>query len=337
MKEKREGIFTKTKHIDKRYGHLISYALTMWKGFWTPAKYQKNIEKTDAPYVVNRMDEIDRSAIERCVIAISLVEDKVKTFWSALYNDIPQTVVGEVGGSFGNTEVIHSLSYRALGQALNIEDKFDDALKNPVIKGRVKYLQKYLQPDPKFRGKKRVLKKLILFTALVERASLFSQFYILMSYAHNNKGLKTISSLQNSTANEELVHYRFGVELINIIKAEYPKLWDDALQRLIKKDLLYAYKNEIKMVDWIFANGTPDHLSKEEMINFISYNFHVIARDLEIPVKFDYNEKMYQEKNSWMPISLSSPGEPDFFDSPVGGYSSVEQELSEEDINEIFK
>lgn len=330
------NIFEKTKHIDPNYEYLMKYGDKMWKGFWTPAKYKKNIEKTDAPYVVNRMSEADSTCIKRCVMAISLVEDKVKSFWANLNKDIPQRVVGEVGGIFTGAEVVHGVSYRSLGEALKIQQDFDKILSYPVIRGRVNYLSKYLNSGTQFRGKKKVLKKIILFTALVERASLFSQFYILMSYAHHNKGLKTISALQCSTATEELLHYKFGVDLINIIKAENPQLWDDTLRRLIRKDLRSAYTNELKLVNWIFEKGVPGHLSKEEVINFITYNFNVIVRDLDIPTKFEYDEKLYEDKNSWMAAALSAPGEPDFFDSPVGGYSSLEEQISDEDIDDIF-
>jgi ribonucleoside-diphosphate reductase beta chain len=331
-----KSIFVKDKHIDPDYQYLEGYLNKMWRGFWTPAKYQKGITKVDAPYVVNRMEDIPASVVKRCVLAISIVEDKVKTFWSMLHGDIPQTVVGEVGGAFGNSEVVHSRSYRALAEALGIQEDFENIMKYPVIRGRVNYLSKYLKTDPFFRGKKRVLKKLILFTALVERASLFSQFYILMSFAQRNKGLKTISSLQASTAVEELLHYRFGVELINIIKKQHPQLWDDTMMRLIKKDLKSAYINELKLTNWIFEQGVPDHLTKEEVVNFISYNFNIIARDLEIPVKFEYDKKIYEEKNSWMASILATPGEPDFFDAPVGGYAATDEEESEGDLDDIF-
>lgn len=329
------SIFIKTKHIDERYQYLIKYALVMWKSFWTPAKYQKNIENLDAPYVLNVMSDSASLVVKRCVLAISLVEDKVKTFWSYLVSEIPQTIIGEIGAVFGNSEAVHSQSYRALAESLGLQKDFEDIMKYPVMRGRANYLQKYLQQDPRFRGKKRVLKKLILFTSLVERASLFSQFYILMSFAFRNKGLKTISSLQSSTASEELVHYKFGIELINIIKSENPKLWDDTLERLIKKDIGEAYKNEIKLVDWIFEEGIPDHLTREEVVNFISYNFSIIANDLGLPLKFTFDEKLYEERNSWF-MTILKPAEPDFFVVPVGGYSSVEEDILEEELEDIF-
>ncbi len=328
-------IFKKTKHIDPNYQHLLQYGLVIWKGFWTPAKYQKNIEKQDAPYVLNKMDAINSTVVKRCVLAISIVEDKVKTFWGTLFLDIPQTIIGEVGAIFGSSEVTHSQSYRALAEALGLQEGFENIMKEPVLRGRVNYLQKYLNISEEDTHKSRTLKKLVLFTALVERASLFSQFYILMSYANSNKGLKTIASLQSSTATEEILHYSFGIELINIIKEQNPGIWDEALERLVTKDLKAAHKSEIALIDWIFERGVPSHLSKEEVINFLNFNFNTICTDLSINLAFPFEEDLYEDKNSWMMNSLK-PSEPDFFVTPVGGYSSIKEELSDEDIEDIF-
>lgn len=329
-------IFKKTKHIDPNYEHLTYYIDIMWKSFWTPTKYKKNIEKQDAPYVLNSMGAVDATVIKRSVLGISLVEDKVKTFWSVLHNDIPQTVVGEVGSVFGNSEVVHAQSYRALADSLKLERDFEKILENPVMKGRVDYLQKYLEKTPDMTGKRLVLKKLILFTALVERASLFSQFYILMSYANANKGLKTISSLQSSTSSEELIHYAFGIELINIIKTENPTFWDDILIDKIEKDIIAAHQAELNLLDWIFETGVPGHITIEEVKNFLNYNFNTICGDLKLNLVFPFDRNLYEDRNSWMLNSLK-PSESDFFANPHGGYSSVEEEISDLDLEDIFK
>src|SRR5690606_13452046 len=96
---------------------------------------------------------------------------------------------------------IHRKAYHSLVQALNIDS--EEIYKYPETKGRIKYLEKYLENDPKIIGKKRILKRLILFTALVERINLFTQFYILTSFSYHSRGLETIGALQKSTAQEE--------------------------------------------------------------------------------------------------------------------------------------
>lgn len=324
------GIFEKEKHIDPRYNFLEKYIKIMYKGMWTPTKYEKLILEVDAPQYRNSMNEVDKEVVKRCILAVSMVEDKVKTYWSTLSMHIPQTIVGDIGGLFGQSEVTHRRSYHSLSEALEIDS--DEIYDYPVIRDRVAYLGKHLENDPKIIGKKKVLKNLVLFTSLVEKGSLFTQFYILMKYAKENKGLKTISALQQSTATEENVHYSFGIDLINIIKREYPQLWSEYLVDLIQKNLRAAYEAELNLIDWFFEKGVPDHISKEEVINFLNYNFNTISRDLQLDVHFDYDRVLFEKVNQWFLVKTTVPVEPDFFDNAVGGYSVTDEQINVEDI-----
>ena len=319
------GIFDRARHIDPKYQFLDKYVKIMYKGFWTPAKYEKNIHDIDVPHFDNEMCEVDKEFVRRAIMAVALVEDKVKIYWSTLVMDIPQTIIGDIGGIFGLSEVTHRRSYHSLAEELRLDTENLD--KHPALKGRVKYLTKYLEKDPKIIGKKRLLKKLVLFTSLVERGSLFTQFYGLMSYAKRDKGLKTISALQQSTATEELVHYSFGIDLINIIKEEYPQLWDEYLVELVEKSVKMAYKSELNLIDWFFEKGTPNHLTKDELVNFLNYNFNQICKDLEINIKYKFDEELYREKNEWFFVKVKAPTDPDFFDNAVGGYSHEDEDI----------
>lgn len=318
----KEGIFTRVMHIDPRYNHLEKYVYIMYRGFWTPAIYEQSIREVDVPHFNNNLKYIDQESIRRCIMGVALVEDKVKIMWPTLVIDIPQTIIGDVGGLFGQSEVTHRRSYHSLAEALNVD--IDNLNDNPALQGRINYLNKHLEQDPKIIGKKRILKKLVLFTSLVERCSLFTQFYILMSFAHHNKGLKTISALQSTTCVEEKLHYQFGIDVINIIKEQYPQLWDEYLIELVSKNIQDAYKAELELIDWIFEKGVPDHITKEEVINFLNDNFNVVCKDLEIDIRYEVDEDLFEEKNSWFNRKVFITGEPDFFDMPVGGYSSEE-------------
>ena len=316
------GIFDKGNYVEPKYDFLEKYIKIMYKGFWTPAKYEKLIKEVDAPHFFNEMNSVDQEAIRRCILAVATVEDKVKNFWNSLFYDIPQTVVSDIGALFAQSETTHRLSYNSLATNLLVDTS---TIENyPVLRDRIEYLNKHVEKDPKIIGKKRILKKIALFTSLVEKGSLFTQFYILMSFEKSSKGLKTISSLQQSTANEENVHYKFGIDVINIIKQEYPQLWEDYLIDLISKNLNVAYNTELRLIDWFFENGVPEHLTKEEVINFLNYNFSIIAKDLELDSQFNYDKKLFEEKNEWFIIKLKST-EPDFFDAPVGGYASEKE------------
>jgi len=326
------SIFDKGVHLDPEYDYLDKYCDMAYKGFWTPKKYERGVKKNDVPDILNKLTPRDRSCIERCILAVLLVEDKVKMYWPSIYRDFPQTIIGDVGGLFGQMEVTHRKSYSSLGTELGID--ISQVSETKQLKNRISYLQKYLEEDPKIIGDKRKLKRLVLFTALVERVSLFTQFYILMSYSNKNRGLKTISSLQESTALEELQHYKFGLELIAIIKNQKPHLWDDYLVDLIQKNIRAAYKAELNLIDWFFEDGEPKHISKGEVINFLNFNMKTVNDDLGLGLRFKYDEKMYNKKNSWMMSKIISPSEVDFFDSPVGGYNLDNEEI---DLEGMFE
>lgn len=318
-------IFDNEVYLNPEYNFLDKYVNIMYRGFWTPAKYEKLIHEVDSPHFHNNMEVLDKEAIKRCILAIAMVEDKVKSFWSTLHMDLPQTVISDVGAIFGMTETTHRRSYHSLANEIGVS--ISDIDNHQVLKDRLDYLNKHLEKDPKIIGKKRILKKLILFTALVERGSLFTQFYILMSYAKHNRGLKTISSLQATTASEEIIHYQFGIDVINIIKKEQPQLWEEYLIDLVEKNLLMAYNTEVNLIDWFFEKGVPPHITKEEVVNFLNYNFNVISKDLDLTIRFDIDEKLYNEKSEWMMLKLHS-SEPDFFDMAPGGYASEDEEIN---------
>ena len=255
-----------------------------------------------------------------------MVEDKVKTYWPTISFDIPHTIISDAGGLMGQMEVTHRRSYHALAKGLKVD--MEDTKKHSVLQGRIKYLTKYLEKDPKVIGKKRVLKRLVLFTSLVEKCSLFTQFYILMSFAKRKQSLKAISDLQRSTAIEENVHYSFGLDIINIIKDEYPQLWSNYLVEAVEKNIEAAYRSERNLIDWFFEKGVPSHLSKDEVKNFLKYNFYTVNKDLELGLNFNYDETMLKEKSLWFVEATKAPVNPDFFDGNVGGYSSEKKETN---------
>jgi len=324
------SIFENTKYLDPEYQFLDKYVGIMYRGFWTPAKYEKLIKEQDVPYYFNCMGVVDQETIKRCILAISIVEDKIKVYWPSLHFDLPQTIIGDIGGVFGLSETTHRRSYHSLLENLNIDPQ--EIHQHKAVEGRLNYLSKYLENDPKVIGKKRVLKKLVLFTALVERVSLFTQFYILMSYAKANRGLEIIAALQQTTGIEELVHYSCGIDIINKIKQESPHLWDEYLIELVEKNIQAAYSAELELIDWFFEKGVPEHLTKKEVINLLNFNMSAVVKGLELEISFDYDKEFYEEKNKWFMEKISTAGEPDFFAAPVGGYASEEVEVNVDDF-----
>lgn len=324
------SIFDNDGYRSKKYSHLEHYCNRMYKSFWTPGAYKSLIEEQDAPYYHNMMGEADKTAITRCLLSIATVEDKVKSFWMNLHNDLPQTVISDVGGLFGAQEVIHRQVYEHLLNVLKIDT--NDINRYEPLVNKIKYLRKYLETDRKATGKRGVLKRLVLFTALTERLSLFPSFYILSSWSNAKRGLDTISAVQKSTAQEELyMHYKFGLDLVNIIKGEEPDLWNAYLEELVAKSIQQSYTAELRLIDWFFEHGVPEHLTKEEVVNFLNYNFAELCHDLGIGLNYEVDEDLFKEKNLWMMVRLSGSTNSDFFNNETGNYSNMEELIENPD------
>ena len=318
-------IFKSQEYLHPDYKHLDKYCTMMYKSLWTPAAYQALIEEQDAPQYHNELPNVDKESIKRCLLSSAIVEDTVKTFWMTLHSDYPQTIISDVGGLFGAQEVTHRKSYHHLLDVLKI-DKLEISKHKP-LNDKIKYLKKYNEDDPRLRGERGALKRLVLFTALTERVSLLPCFYILSSWSKAKRGLETISKLQKSTAQEELfMHYAFGIELINIIKSQKPHLWNDYFEEFVSKNIKMAYKAELNLIDWFFEQGVPEHLTKDEVINFLNYNFRALCKDLDLDgSSFVVDEDMYRDKNSWFMVRISGATDADFFLNEVGNYSNEEE------------
>jgi len=317
------SIFENKGYNSLKYNFLNHYCDKMYKSFWTPGAYKSLIEEQDAPFYHNIMNEIDKTAVKRCLLSIATVEDKVKSFWMSLHKDIPQTVISDIGGLFGAQEVIHRQVYTHLLDVLKIDTNNIEEYKE--LQNKIKYLTKYLSTDKRAVGKRGILKRLVLFTALTERISLFTSFYILSSWSKNKKGLDTIAAVQKSTAQEELyMHYNFGLDLVNIIREEEHNLWNDYVEELITKSVKQAYKAEKELIDWFFEKGVPEHLTKKEVINFLNYNFKELCKDFKLELNYEIDQELFENKNNWFMIKLSSSNG-DFFMNEKGGYSNQEE------------
>src|SRR5690606_33091093 len=120
------------------------------------------------------LSDLERNAIKNAMLAISQVEvENIKEYWKDINKVFPKHEIAFVGLTFGENEVVHSEAYSMLLEKLGFNEDFELLLKNPVIEGRVNYLNKYLKESGDNPKQFQTL-KLILFTLFVENVSLFS-------------------------------------------------------------------------------------------------------------------------------------------------------------------
>ena len=317
MKIKNMDIFSERESVQPyHYPKLIDFSKAIQRSFWTSEHFDYAKDVRDFGIDLN---EIEQEAVKRAMLAIGVIENKVKTFWAHLDLRMPCTEVADAGMSMAGSEVIHRQSYEELLNQLNLQDAFEDVLEVDCMKNRAKYLKKYLS-GMSSRSNKEFTKSLILFTLLIEDGSLMTQFLTISSFNKYKNKLTNFSSIINATAREEQLHSNLGIYLINIIKSENPEWFDDDMENKIRRNIRKAFKSEEGVLDWIFEKGELDFISKYEVLEYLKSRFNTSLNKLGYENEFKVKPSLLK-KSEFMDIMLKATPDFDFFSSQNSNYN----------------
>lgn len=311
------NIFEKRENIKPyEYPKLMRYAHTIHESFWTPEHftYDRDVQN----YRVE-LNDVERDILKKSMLAIGVVENKVKTFWARIDMRMPKTEIANVGHTFAGNEVIHQITYEKLLTLLGLEDEFNKIQEVPCMQGRSEYLTKYLS-GVHSKSNKEFTKSLILFTLLVENASLFSQFLIVSSFKKYKNVLSNFNTVISATAREENLHAKFGEELINIIRNENPEWFDEDMEQKIRRNVRKAFKAEVGVLDWIFEKGELEFLPKASIEEYLKYRFNKSLKQIGYSDEFELNEELLTFSN-YLDVQLTATTSFDFFAEKSTDYS----------------
>jgi len=299
----------------------------MQNGFWTHREF--NFQSDIQDYRVNLTPQ-EREIIVRALSTIGQLEINVKKFWAKVGENLPHPTITDLGYVMANSEVIHGDAYERLLDVLGIEDSFDRILQEDIIRGRVTYLRKYLQPfDPD--KKKQFIYSLILFTLFVENIALFSQFYTISYFGRFRNLLKDTNKQVEYTSREENLHAMIGIKLINVIKDEHPELFDDELKQKIISESIQAIDYECKIIDWIVNGYSVESLNTPLLREFIKNRMNESLVQIGFEKLFKVDAELVK-KTLWFDEQILGNNMTDFFHSRPIEYSKKSQSFSESDI-----
>lgn len=224
---------------------------------------------------------------------------------------------------------IHQLTYEKLLTLLGLEAEFDKVIDIPCMQGRSDYLSKYLQ-GVYSKSNKEFTKSLILFTLLVENASLFSQFLIVSSFKKHKNVLSNFNSVISATAREENLHAKFGEELINIIRNENPDWFDEDMELKIRRNVNKALEAETEVLNWIFEKGELEFLPKESIVEYLKNRFNKSLNQIGYNNEFEINESLLTP-TEFLEVQLMASSSFDFFNEKSTDYSQ-NTAFDEEDL-----
>ena len=309
------------------YPQLLKFKDSIRHSYWIDTEYNFTDDISDFKV---KITEEEREVIKRAMLAIAQIEVNVKTFWADLYKRMPITEIGDVGMTFAESEVRHKDAYARLLRILGLEEEFKTVIEIPAIKDRIKYLSKYLD-GTRSRDNKMYTKSVLLFSLFIEHVSLFSQFFIMMSFNKEKNLFKGISNVVEATSKEEEIHGNFGVELINIIKSENPEWFDEEFEQLIYSACKKAYKAECKILDWIFEKGELDFIPKDRIQHFIMNRFNNSLTKIGMKKLFLVDQDEV-DKTLWFDVEITSTKEGDFFYKRQIDYNKKSKSITQDDL-----
>lgn len=224
---------------------------------------------------------------------------------------------------------IHQMTYEKLLNLLGLGEEFSKVNEIPCMEGRGKYLGKYLQ-GVYSKSNKEFTKSLILFTLLVENASLFSQFLIVSSFKKYKNLFANFNSVISATAREETIHAKFGIDLINIIRKENPEWFDEDMERKIIRNIEKAFIAETEVLDWIFEKGELSFLSKESVAEYLKYRFNDSLTKMGYKELYTVDEELLAP-TEFLDVQILSTSSFDFFNEKSTDYSQ-NTAFNEDDI-----
>jgi ribonucleoside-diphosphate reductase beta chain len=322
------NIFKKRVNLKPyEYPELVEYVDAIRHSYWVHTEFNFTSDIQDFKVHLN---EAEKTAVERAMLAISQIEIAVKTFWGDIYKKMPKPEIGAVGATFAESEVRHADAYSNLIQVLGLNSEFENLMEVPAIRRRIKYLEKSISGARSIENKD-YFESVILFSMFIENVSLFSQFLVIMSFNKHKNVLKGMSNAVEATSKEENIHAEFGFDLVNTIKAENPDWWTDDLVEDIIDATLDAYDAESDIVDWMFEKGDLDFLTKEQTLEFIKDRFNRSLKAIGIDGVFSIDEKLL-ETTEWFDDEILTTKHTDFFNKRSINYSKKQKSITSDDL-----
>jgi ribonucleoside-diphosphate reductase beta chain len=321
-------IFAARKHFKPfEYPEVAGFKDAIRQSYWVHDEFSFLADMHDFD---TALSPAERNVIKNALLAISQIEISVKAFWAKLGDRFPKPEISSVGMTCAESEVRHADAYSHLLEKLKLNSDFDALLENPVIGGRVDYLQKYIKGSSSSTDQNYTM-NLALFSMFIENVSLFSQFLVIKAFNKHRNLLKDVDNVVQATQKEELIHAQLGSWLLNKIKEEHPEWFDAEFYVKLDRACQKAYAAESKVIDWIFETGDLPFLTAETVKEFTKDRFNESLSEIGAAPTFDIDTSLLTTV-SWFKEEMYAEANLDFFNQKSTNYSKNLQAYDAEDL-----
>ncbi len=143
--------------------------------------------------------------------------------------------------------------------------------------------------------------------------------------------MKNVSNIIGWTSVDEQIHANGGIYLINKIREEQPDLLTDSDIEDIYTLVDESIQKESEILDWIFEMGEIDHVSKENLINFMKYRVDDSLKKINMQTRYDVTAEQYRPM-VWFEEEVFANSLDDFFAKRPVDYTKHDKSITANDL-----
>jgi ribonucleoside-diphosphate reductase beta chain len=167
-------------------------------------------------------------------------------------------------------------------------------------------------------GKREFLRNLISYYIVCEGIFFFSGFAMLLSFGRQNK-LPGISEQIQYTLRDESLHIEFGVNLINLIREQNPRVWTKEFEAETVEHIKTAVDLEVQYARDVLPRGILG-LNADMFLDYMRY---IANRRLgQLNLEFNFGE--VSNPFGWMSEVIDLQKQKNFFETRVTDYKTAQ-------------
>jgi ribonucleoside-diphosphate reductase beta chain len=223
----------------------------------------------------------------------------------------------------------HTIVYICDSLSLDIKEVYEAYRSVPSIKEKDEFLMSVTSDlnrqgfsTQNLEGKKELIKAAFTYWIICEGTFFFSGFAMLLALSDKIPG---IAEQIQYTLRDESLHIKFGTNLLNKLKEQYPSAWTKSLEKELTDIMKKAVELEIKYAEDVLPRGILGLNSTM----FVSYMQFIANRRLEaLGMEFRYESDA--NPFPWLSEIIDLKKQKNFFETRVIDYQ--DQSALEDDF-----
>lgn len=216
----------------------------------------------------------------------------------------------------------HTIVYICDSLDLNIHEVYEAYENIPSIKAKDDFLMRATsdlnRPDfstETLEGKRELYKGAFVYWVICEGILFYSGFAMLLSMSDRVPG---IAEQIQYTLRDESLHIKFGTNLLNTLRKQYPDIMTDAFEQELTDLVKEAVELEIQYAKDVLPRGILS-LNSEMFVDYMQYIGNRRLEALGMKHRFDSDKNPFP----WLSEKIDIQKQKNFFETRVTDYASA--------------